>query len=196
MNKKDEYGISIEVGDIDSSDLSIPINSKFWNLSAQEMKAIVEQLKEEAKLREIAEMVYMPFHCSGESFPDMSIRYTEDEANTILSAMETIDSNPYASNTLKNLCKNFLLHLSLHEAESKIKRVPSKSLRRQIIDRDGGKCRYCGNYIIGEIHIDHKIPYSIGGKTEIDNLVCACAECNIKKNARTPEQAGMEPKPL
>ena len=41
--------------------------------------------------------------------------------------------------------------------------------------------------------IDHLIPVSRGGKSEFNNVVCACRNCNenIKRN-RTPDEAGLE----
>jgi 5-methylcytosine-specific restriction endonuclease McrA len=31
----------------------------------------------------------------------------------------------------------------------------------------------------------------LGGTDELENLVMACRDCNIRKGGRTPEQAGM-----
>lgn len=59
-------------------------------------------------------------------------------------------------------------------------------LRTEVFSRDGGKCRYCGG--VGPFHIDHIIPWSKGGLTALENLALACASCNLKKGARTPEE--------
>lgn len=58
-------------------------------------------------------------------------------------------------------------------------------LRFAVLRRNGFRCAYCGR---GEeegakLHIDHIVPAARGGKTEIDNLVTACATCNIGKSA-------------
>ena len=58
-------------------------------------------------------------------------------------------------------------------------------LRFAVLRRDGFRCAYCGR---GEpegvqLHIDHLVPVARGGKTELDNLVTACATCNIGKSA-------------
>lgn len=50
-------------------------------------------------------------------------------------------------------------------------------------------CVYCG---APAEHMDHVIPKAQGGSDDPTNLVPACASCNIKKGARTPEEAGME----
>ena len=59
-------------------------------------------------------------------------------------------------------------------------------LRAAVIMRDRSTCQMCGRNVVNDhitIHIDHIIPLSWGGKTEIDNLQCLCRECNEgKKN--------------
>ncbi len=55
--------------------------------------------------------------------------------------------------------------------------------------RDEFSCQYCGAK--HDLTFDHVIPRALGGKTEWENVVAACARCNFRKGARTPEQAGM-----
>jgi hypothetical protein len=62
------------------------------------------------------------------------------------------------------------------------------ALREMIMIRDGRTCQYCGK---PAEHIDHVIPRCQGGTDDPDNLVAACAFCNLSKGGRTPEQAGM-----
>jgi 5-methylcytosine-specific restriction endonuclease McrA len=64
--------------------------------------------------------------------------------------------------------------------------------RRNIFARDKNKCQYCGRrQPTSELSLDHVIPRSMGGKAVWENIVCACAECNVKKGGRNPKQAGM-----
>jgi len=64
--------------------------------------------------------------------------------------------------------------------------------RRNIFARDKNRCQYCGKrQRTSELSLDHVIPKSIGGKSSWENIVCACAKCNVKKGGRTPRQAGM-----
>lgn len=49
------------------------------------------------------------------------------------------------------------------------------------------KCYWCEcNIKNKEVHIDHYIPLSKGGKHNIDNLVISCSTCNLRKNAKDP----------
>lgn len=63
-----------------------------------------------------------------------------------------------------------------------------RELRRQVFRRDNYTCRYCGRHVEGEVHCDHVIPLSRGGKTELDNLVTACPACNLSKHNKTPDE--------
>lgn len=61
----------------------------------------------------------------------------------------------------------------------------SKSLRFEILARDGFRCRYCGaSAQDAAMHVDHVLPRSIGGRDEAANLVTACADCNLGKSDR------------
>lgn len=61
----------------------------------------------------------------------------------------------------------------------------SKSLRFDVLNRDGFKCRYCGaTSDMATLHIDHVLPVALGGTNDFDNLVTACAPCNLGKSAK------------
>lgn len=66
------------------------------------------------------------------------------------------------------------------------KRDPiNQKLRYAVLHRDNSTCQRCGNTIADgiKLHIDHKIPVDMGGKTVIDNLWTLCNACNLgKKN--------------
>jgi 5-methylcytosine-specific restriction endonuclease McrA len=72
-------------------------------------------------------------------------------------------------------------------------RVPYKPLpltRRNIFQRDGHSCQYCGSSN-DPLSIDHVIPRSRGGADSWDNVTTACLTCNVRKGSRTPREAGM-----
>lgn len=62
----------------------------------------------------------------------------------------------------------------------------SQSLRFQILQRDGYRCRYCGRSPKDgvKLEIDHIIPVSKGGTNDVRNLVTACQQCNRGKSNR------------
>ena len=57
----------------------------------------------------------------------------------------------------------------------------------------GDVCAYCG--ATGPLHWEHIVPVSVGGPDNIDNMVRACAPCNLTKGARDPYQWYLGNKP-
>ncbi len=58
---------------------------------------------------------------------------------------------------------------------------PKKRFR--ILNRDGFKCRYCGQSAPDIVlQVDHVEPFCRGGSDDDDNLVAACEACNIGKS--------------
>ena len=59
------------------------------------------------------------------------------------------------------------------------------SIRVDVLRRDGYRCRFCGaDSSVAELHVDHVIPVSKGGLTELSNLQTLCADCNQGKSNR------------
>ena len=63
--------------------------------------------------------------------------------------------------------------------------------RFNVFLRDRFSCQYCGSQ--SHLTFDHVVPRRLGGKTTWENILTACAPCNMKKGGRTPEQAHMHP---
>ncbi len=63
--------------------------------------------------------------------------------------------------------------------------------RFNVFLRDKFSCQYCG--CKSDLTFDHLIPRSRGGQTRWDNVVAACAPCNLAKGGLMPEHAGMRP---
>lgn len=81
-------------------------------------------------------------------------------------------------------------HMSAKQLAS-ITRVPLSN--RTLFRRDKHVCGYCGNtFATSELSRDHIIPVSKGGPNVWMNVITACHSCNKHKDARTPEEAGME----
>jgi 5-methylcytosine-specific restriction endonuclease McrA len=47
----------------------------------------------------------------------------------------------------------------------------------------GGRCAYCAR--IAVLHADHRIPLARGGSNAIQNILPACARCNLRKGRLT-----------
>lgn len=64
------------------------------------------------------------------------------------------------------------------------RKLMTKALRKQIINRDNYTCQRCGKYMPDEVglHVDHIIPISKGGKTVPSNLQVLCSKCNGNKS--------------
>ena len=69
---------------------------------------------------------------------------------------------------------------------------PPAFTRFNVFLRDAFSCQYCS---AGEdLTFDHVIPRSRGGRTTWENIVTACAPCNLTKGGRTSREAGMHPR--
>ena len=69
----------------------------------------------------------------------------------------------------------------------------SKTLRYQVLRRDGFTCRYCGGRAPDvALTVDHVIPSTLGGSDEPTNLITACRDCNSGKSATPPDAAIVE----
>lgn len=56
--------------------------------------------------------------------------------------------------------------------------------RRQMYEKQEGICTICKEHFqIEEMHADHIVPWSRGGKTSIDNGQMLCRDCNLQKSA-------------
>ena len=83
---------------------------------------------------------------------------------------------------------------------NKIPAYDAPFTRRNLFERDGHTCQYCGtSYGSDRLSIDHVRPRSKGGKTSWDNCVLACVRCNSAKGDQSLREAGLrlmrEPKP-
>lgn len=59
---------------------------------------------------------------------------------------------------------------------------------RDCLAQQGGRCFYCLASLLAGYHVDHMMPLSRGGSNNADNIVCACASCNLRKHAKTAEE--------
>jgi 5-methylcytosine-specific restriction endonuclease McrA len=64
-----------------------------------------------------------------------------------------------------------------------VQRYANSVQRVHVYNADSGNCHYCGIALnLKGFHVDHKVPFSKGGATELDNLVASCYMCNGAKH--------------
>ena len=63
--------------------------------------------------------------------------------------------------------------------------------RFNVFLRDRFPCQYCGDD--QDLTFDHLVPRSRGGMTRWENVVTACAPCNLQKGGKLPQEAKMYP---
>ena len=62
------------------------------------------------------------------------------------------------------------------------KRPSLKQWKELLHPKQNGKCMYCGNKIPeGDGTVDHKMPFSRGGKETPANMQLLCGKCNSRK---------------
>lgn len=68
--------------------------------------------------------------------------------------------------------------------------VKRRISRRVLFARDGWRCVYCGTSA-SRLTLDHVVPRSRGGDSVWENVVTACAPCNLRKGDRLLHEASM-----
>jgi len=65
----------------------------------------------------------------------------------------------------------------------KVSRKVNLKKRFKVLQKYNFTCQYCGRKAPEVIlEIDHKIPFSKGGKSDEDNLIVSCRDCNLGKS--------------
>lgn len=66
--------------------------------------------------------------------------------------------------------------------------------RFNVFLRDSFTCQYCNTrHPTSELTFDHLVPRSRGGRTVWENVITACASCNLRKGSRLPRECHMFP---
>jgi len=86
---------------------------------------------------------------------------------------------------LEKFCESFAESPKRRRAKERARM--SKRLRTRILERDGFRCRRCGNGPRdARLVIDHIVPIAKGGLTIDTNLQTLCEPCNIGKADNLP----------
>jgi hypothetical protein len=75
-----------------------------------------------------------------------------------------------------------LIREGMKSIELNVERKILDSVKREVWNRDGGKCSKCGSR--EKLEFDHIIPYSKGGSNTARNIELLCMDCNRKKSNR------------
>ena len=62
--------------------------------------------------------------------------------------------------------------------------TPTNPLRDAVVRRAGNRCEYCqlpAHLQVGGFEVDHILPRSRGGQTDLANVALACPHCNARK---------------
>lgn len=62
-----------------------------------------------------------------------------------------------------------------------------EAVRELVVSRAENRCEYCRLSQLAQeaaFHVDHIIPQSAGGPTDLDNLALSCVTCSLRKAAR------------
>lgn len=98
----------------------------------------------------------------------------------------------YDFNDIKLTLEDALHEIEYQKSKEHFKRVQrskiNDSIRFEVFRRDGYRCKICGMSPEADpevtLHVDHIIPVSLGGISEIENLQTLCSSCNMGKKAK------------
>jgi len=100
----------------------------------------------------------------------------------------------YTEKTVSNFEKTVIFKIPAVMRLMKIIRVIYRNRvpfnKRNVIVRDEFECAYCG-IKSKSLTVDHVIPLSKGGKSNFENCVAACKNCNAKKGNKLPSEIHM-----
>lgn len=134
--------------------------------------------------------------------PELSLREPESGRFVITGGVSTIDYYPLTANRSAYIAgvttgaewvdpqQAVEMALNVPPVVEEEKRITRKNLRRHKLRllRDDPFCFWCREKINDRTAtVDHKIPLARGGMTVAENLVLACASCNLERGHDMPE---------
>lgn len=115
------------------------------------------------------------------SSTDRDIQTQEVEKNNLI--LETDErTDTIKQEAIKTVSSSELTQTTIHRTP----RTINTRLRFMVLQRDNFKCCACGASPAKDssvsLHVDHIIPWSKGGETELGNLQTLCSKCNLGKS--------------
>lgn len=111
---------------------------------------------------------------------EISVSYTSPQGRNHYRKHCTINSNNIAY-----YCNECIKAIEYKQSAQYQRSLMTDKLRYQVLNRDGHRCVICGASARDgvKLHVDHILPVSKGGKTELSNLRTLCERCNLGKGA-------------
>jgi 5-methylcytosine-specific restriction endonuclease McrA len=121
--------------------------------------------------------------------PDSYQAYNFKDWGEVSQQMVQVDSSEFISSPSINIKIPRVIVLVLYD---KLPKRQVKFSRKNIFERDGWQCQYCGVKPSSKsiLNLDHVVPRAKGGKTTWANVVASCFKCNTKKGSRTLKELG------
>lgn len=111
---------------------------------------------------------------------DEQYEYIDQETSRL-----AISKSEYVRSLLTNQDLEINVKLSSQDIRQYDHKPISKGQRYDVLVRDNSTCKICGNSPAKDnsckLEIDHIIPRSKGGLTEVNNLQTLCKDCNRGK---------------
>jgi 5-methylcytosine-specific restriction endonuclease McrA len=123
-------------------------------------------------------------------FPVKIISWQKAMVLFLSNRAELVDA--YDDKLIRTVSKSFKLPkvLRLFQPHKLCRNV--KFTRMNVFYRDNFQCQYCSIKLpANELTFDHVTPVSQNGKTNWDNVVTCCRDCNTKKGSKTLLDANM-----
>jgi len=181
----EENPVAVQTG-FDVLFLCITLSSDLFDENPETFKRKFEEIKNNAEEYVLVNQLEDTFYeCvkNDRYFDHWCEQYSQNELKRYFNSQFRTDK----------IAKDIYSALAKRQCKEELRRAPTKSLKQQVIEKDNSTCQYCKRALQPkEIHIDHVVPYSLGGKTVLSNLVVSCRTCNEKKAARALEEFMLE----
>lgn len=169
--------------DLDLSPRKVPYNQTYSDEEMfKEMDKVWTQLKHRPSRNEwelfSPQISYGTYTHRFKGWQNACLKFIEYKmgTNILVSNEPEINSKDSQRSKVKNSDKDITIST----------RTVPVNIRLKVLDRDAYRCTLCGRSPATDIgvrlHIDHKIPFSKGGGSTIDNLQTLCQDCNLGKS--------------
>lgn len=122
-------------------------------------------------------------YLNGTSMFDWYLEYQQTDE---FKADETVQRLRETAYNTQAMSKYYAKHPTFRKLREEARKHRAELLRAQ-----DGKCHWCKQLIMGESHIDHKIPLIKGGDSSIENLCATCPNCNRKRHMKVGKRSGI-----